>query len=128
MMKTTARSSERGSARVKFILVILVIAVVAYIGYMYIPVAYQSYLFKDLMQHNADVASTQGYDPAWVRDQLKKAAPEYDVPPDALILPERKDNRMVITVQFTKPIAFPGYTYSYNFDHTVRSTAFLTFK
>jgi hypothetical protein len=128
MMNATARPNERGSARLKFIVVILVIALIAYIGYLYIPVAYQAYLFKDLMQHNADVASTQGYDPAWVKDQLTKAAPEYDVPSDALILPERKDNRMVITVQFTKPIAFPGYTYNYNFDHTVRSTAFLTFK
>ena len=100
----------------------------AYLGYLYIPVAYQSYLFKDLMQHNADVASTQGYEPAWVKNQLTKAAPEYGVPVDAVILPERKDNRMEITVQFTKPIEFPGYTYNYTFDHTVKSTAFLTFK
>ncbi len=111
MTKTTTGASERGGARLKFIIVMLVIALVAYVGYLYIPVAYQSYLFKDLMQHNADVASTQGYDPAWVKNQLTKAAPEYGVPTDAEILPERKDNRMEITVQFTKPIHFPGYTY-----------------
>jgi hypothetical protein len=128
MNQKTARSTERGSARLKFILVILVIATVAYIGYLYIPVAYQSYLFKDLMQHNADVASAMGHDPAWVKNQLTKAAPEYDIPSDAIILPERKDNRMEVTVQFTKPIAFPGYTYNYTFDHTVKSSAFLTLK
>ncbi|MBC8029953.1 MAG: hypothetical protein H7Z16_07565 [Pyrinomonadaceae bacterium] len=128
MNKKTAKPSERGSARLKFILVILVIALVAYIGYLYIPVAYQSYLFKDLMQHNADVASTQGYDPAWVKNQLTKAGPEYGLPPDAKISTVHKENRMEVTVQFTKPIVFPGYTYNYNFDHTVKSTAFLTFK
>jgi len=128
MGKTSARSGERGGARLKFIVVILIIALVAYLGYLYIPVAYQSYLFKDLMQHNADVASAQGYDPAWVKSQLTKAAPEYGVPADAIILPARKDNRMEIRVQFTKPIEFPGYTYNYNFDHTVKSTAFITFK
>ena len=128
MTKANGRAGERGGARLKFIIVMLVIAVVAYIGYLYIPVAYHAYLFKDLMQHNADVASTQGYEPAWVKNQLTKAAPEYGVPADAVILPERKDNRMEITVQFTKPIDFPGYTYNYTFDHTVKSTAFLTFK
>jgi hypothetical protein len=128
MTNATARPGEFGGARLKFVIVILVIAMVAYIGYLYIPVAYQSYLFKDLMQHNADVASTQGYEPAWVKNQLTKAAPEYGVPADAIILPERKDNRMEITVQFTKRIDFPGYTYNYTFDHKVKSTAFLTFK
>ena len=122
------RRTELGEARLKFIVVVLVIALVAYLGYLYVPVAYQAYLFKDLMQHNADVASTQGYDPTWVKNQLTKAAPEYGVPPEAIILPALKDNRMEVTVQFSRPIHFPGYTYDYTFDHTVKSTAFLTFK
>ena len=128
MTKGIPGRGERGGARLKFIVVVLVIALVAYVGYLYIPVAYQAYLFKDLMQHNADVASTQGYDAAWVKNQLTKAAPEYGVPTDATITSAHKDNRMEITVQYTKPIDFPGYTYNYNFDHTVKSTAFLTFK
>jgi hypothetical protein len=128
MNLTTARPSERGSARLKFIIVVLIIALVAYTGYLYIPVAYQSYVFKDLMQHQVDVASTMGHDPAWVKNQLTKAGPEYGLPPDAVISPVQKDNRMEVTVQFTKPISFPGFTYNYEFDHTVKSTAFLTFK
>ncbi|MEP6718808.1 MAG: hypothetical protein ABJB21_06690 [bacterium] len=127
-MNTNERTSERGSARLKFILVMTVICVVAYLGYMYIPVAYQAYLFKDLMQHNVDVASTQGYAATWVKDQLVKAAPEYGVPPDAVIEPAQRDNRIEVTVRYTKPIEFPGYIYQYNFDQTVKSTAFLTFK
>ncbi len=128
MMNTTERATERGSARLKFILVIVIIAIVAYAGYLFVPVAYQAYLFKDLMQHNVDVSSTQGYDPAWVKNQLTKSGPEYDVPADAVIMASQRDNRMEARVQFTKPIAFPGYTYNYEFDHTVKSTAFLTFK
>jgi hypothetical protein len=46
-MNTKQRTSERGSARLKFIIVIAIIGVGAYLGYMYIPVAYQAYLFKD---------------------------------------------------------------------------------
>jgi len=128
MMNTTARSSERGSARLKFIIVIGIIALVAYAGYLFIPITYQAYLFKDLMQHNVDVAVTQGYDPAWVKNQLSKSSAEYGVPEDAIIAPVQRDNRMEVRVQFTKSIVFPGYTYNYNFDHTAKSTAFLTFK
>jgi hypothetical protein len=127
-MNTNDRTTERGSARLKFILVIAIIGIGAYIGYMYVPVAYQAYLFKDLMQHNVDVASTQGYQPTWVKDQLVKSAPEYGVPPDAVIDPAQRDNRIEVTVQFVKPIEFPGYTYQYHFDYTAKSTAFLTFK
>jgi hypothetical protein len=31
-----------------------------------------------------------------------------------------------VRVQFTRPISFPGFTYSYNFDYTAQSTTFLT--
>jgi anaerobic selenocysteine-containing dehydrogenase len=127
-MNTKERTTERGSARLKFLVVMVIIGAVAYMGYMYVPVAYQAYLFKDLMQHDVDVASTQGYPPTWVKDQLVKSAAEYGVPADAVIEPTQRDNRMEVTVQFTKPIEFPGYTYQYSFDHTAKSTAFLTFK
>ncbi len=127
-MNTKQRTSERGSARLKFIIVIAIIGVVAYIAYMFIPVLYQAYLFKDLMQHDVDVASSQGYQPTWVKDQLVKSAPEYGVPADAVINPVQRDNRIEVNVQYVIPIEFPGYTYEYNFDHTVKSTAFLTFK
>ncbi|HEX9544759.1 MAG TPA: hypothetical protein VF955_06210 [Pyrinomonadaceae bacterium] len=127
-MNTNERTTERGSARLKFIIVIAIIGVGAYIGYMFIPVTYQAYLFKDLMQHDVDVASAQGYPASWVKDQLVKSAPEYGVPADAVINPAQRDNRIEVTVQFVRPIEFPGYTYQYDFDHTVKSTAFLTFK
>ncbi len=122
------RSNERGGATLKFVITITVLAVVGYAGYMYIPVAYRAYLFKDLMQHYADVASAQGYQPAWAGEQLMKSEAEYEVPSDAIITPAIREQRVEIRVQFTKPIEFPGYTYVYEFDHTVKSTAFLTFK
>lgn len=127
-MNTIARKTERGSARLKFLMVIAVIGIIAYTGYVYVPVAYESYLLKDLMQHNVDVAATQGYPASWVKDQLTKAGKEYGVPADAVIDPTQRENRVEVRVQFVRPIEFPGFTYQYNFDHTARSTAFLTFK
>jgi hypothetical protein len=127
-MSTNGRTSERGGARLKFVIVMAIIGIVAYIGYMFLPVAYQAYLFKDLMQHDVDVASSQGYQATWVKDQLVKSAPEFGVPADAIINPLQRDNRIEVNVQYVIPIEFPGYTYQYNFDHTVKSTAFLTIR
>jgi len=122
------RKGERGGARANLVIFLMVAASLAYAGYLYIPVAYDAYLFKDWMQHNVDVAVTQGYQPAWVQEQLTKSLAEYNVPPNAVITPSQRDNRVEVRVQFTRPISLPGYTYQYEFDNTVRSTAFLTIK
>jgi hypothetical protein len=122
------RSGERGSATLKFVIVMALMATTAYLGYLYVPVAYQAYMYKDLMQHYADVAASQGYQPSWAGEQLVKSASEYDVPPNAIITPAQRDNRIEVRVQFVRVIEFPGYTYNYEFDHTVKSTAFLSFK
>lgn len=114
---------ERGAARLKFILILALIAVVAYIGYQYIPVAYQASRFKTAMQDNVDKAATLGQTNEWLRNQLKVEAREYSVPPEAEITIERSaEGRVQARVQYSRPIAFPGYTYSYKFDHTAKST------
>lgn len=127
-MNTVMRTSERGSARLKFIVVIGIIAIIAYSGYQFIPVAYQAYQFKDLMQHEVDTAAALGRPASWVKDQLTKSTAEYGVPADAVISPALQDNRMEVRVQYTQPVEFPGYTYNYEFDYTVKSSTFLTIK
>jgi hypothetical protein len=122
------KQGERGGARLKFIIAVAVFAVVVYVGYLYIPVAFDAYYFKDIMQNKVDLAATQGYETAWVRDQLDKSRAEYHVPPEAIIAPARNDNRIEVRVQFTRPISFPGFTYNYEFDYTAKSTTFLTIK
>jgi hypothetical protein len=122
------KQGERGGARLKFIIAVAVFAVVVYVGYLYVPVAFDAYYFKDVMQNKVDLAATQGYETAWVRDQLDKSRAEYHVPPEAIIAPARNDNRIEVRVQFTRPISFPGFTYNYEFDYTAKSTTFLTIK
>jgi hypothetical protein len=106
----------------------IILGSLAYGGYLFLPVAYQNYVFKDLMQHDVDLAAAAGYPPSWVEDQLTKSLPEYDIPKEAVITPGLNENRVEVRVQFTRLIEFPGYTYQYEFDHSVKSTAFLTFK
>jgi hypothetical protein len=122
------RSGERGGASLKFLIVIGFLGACAYAGYLYIPVAFQANAYKDLMQHYADVAATQGYPPSWTSEQLLKNGPDYGVPANAIITPAKRDQRIEVRVQFVKVIDFPGYPYNYEFDYTAKSTAFLTFK
>jgi len=117
---------ERGGAGVKLLLFLAVVVIVGYIGYMYIPVAIDAYYFKDAMQNKVNLAAVQGYDAAWLAEQLSKSKSQYNVPEDAVITPAQKEGRMEVRVQFTRPISFPGYTYSYDFDYTAQSTTFLT--
>jgi hypothetical protein len=123
------KDRERGAARLKFILIIALIAIVAYIGFQYVPVAYQASRFKTAMQDSVDKAATLGQPTEWLRTQLKAEAGEYNVPPEAVITIERSgDGRVQARVEYTRPIAFPGYTYSYKFDHTVKSTQLFSSK
>jgi hypothetical protein len=122
------RSNERGSARLKFLIVMAIFICALYGGYLYVPVAYQAYVFKDLMQHYVDVAATQGYKPSWAGEQLLKSETEYEIPSTAVITPTSRDNRVEVRVQYSRPVEFPGYTYEYNFDYTAKSTAFLNIK
>lgn len=126
--RAMTKSSEQGGARLKFVIVVLILGAVAYASYLYIPVRYDAYLYKDLMQHNVDVASASGKPASWVIEQLTKSAKEYNVPSDATISSSEEDNRVIATVRFIRPIQFFGYTYNYEFDQTTKSTAFLTTK
>jgi len=123
----TRRSNERGSATLKFLIVMSILGAGAYAAYLYIPVAYNAHAFKDVMQHYVDVASAEGKTPAATAEHLMRNFNDYGVPADAVITPVKRDNRLEVRVQYVKPIEFPGYTYNYEFDETVKSTAFLDF-
>ena len=121
-----ARRGERGGSRFNFIVVILVIALAAYSAYNYAPVAYNAYLYKDFMQETVNKAA---YPPvksnAWVAEQLRAAAEEYNLPEDADIQVQNENGRIVAHVTYTRDIQLPGYVYEYNFDHTARSSGFI---
>ena len=127
-MSTKLRTSEQGGARLKFLIVITIIAIVAYAGYQFIPVGYQAYQLKDLMQHDVDAAAAMGKPDSWVKEQLLKSSAEYGIPAEAVITGQTQNNRMEVRVQFTRPVEFPGYVYNYDFDYTTKSSTFLIIK
>jgi hypothetical protein len=122
----TARKSESGGARLKFLLVAALLASLAYEGYQFIPVFYLDYQLKDLMQHDVDTAVATGKGADWVKEQLVKNSTDYSIPANAVITPQLQENRMEVRVQFARPIEYcPGFVYDYAFDHTAKSATFL---
>lgn len=120
------RRGEHGGARLNFIVVIAIIALAVYSAYNYVPVAYNSYLYKDLMQETVNKAA---YPPIknneWVAQQLRDAAKEYDLPEDTKVNVQNENGRIVARVTWTRSIQLPGYVYDYDFDHSVRSSGFI---
>ena len=127
-MRRVSKKSEQGGARLKFLVVVAIIFIGAYGAYQFIPLAYQSYQLKDLMQHDVDTAVALGKPASWVQEQLVKASQDYGIPANAVITPLQEDNRVQVRVQYTQPIEFPGFVYNYEFDHTAKSSTFLSVK
>ena len=125
-MSLSAQLSQRGGARLNFIVILVVIALAAYSAYNYVPVAYNAYLYKDLMQ---DTVNKAAYPPIksgeWVAQQLRDAAREYDLPEDTNVSVQNENGRISAHVTWTRPVQLPGYVYEYNFDHTARSSGFI---
>lgn len=127
-MNTIARKSEQGGARLKFLIVAAIIIAVGYAAYQFIPILYQAYQIKDLMKHDVETAVALGKPATWVQEQLVKSSPDYGIPANAIITPSQQDNRIQVRVQYSLPVEFPGYVYNYEFDHTAKSSTFLTIR
>lgn len=119
---------QRGAARLNLVIFLVIVAAVVYAGYQYVPVAYHASLYKVYMQDTVDKAVATGQSTSWVETQFRASAAEYDVPPNAAYKIELRDGRMQASVHWTRPISLPGYTYQYDFNHTVKSANFLTSK
>ncbi len=127
-MSTMIRRSERGGARLKFVVVVAIIGIVAYVCYQCIPVFYQAYQIKDLMKHEVDTAVALGKPTSWITEQVLRQGPDYGLPKDAVISPAMQDSRVELRVQYRRPIEFPGFVYNYDFDYTAKSSNFLSIK
>jgi hypothetical protein len=118
---------ERGAARLKLIIVLAIVAAVGYMAFQYIPVAYQARSYQNFMKERVQAAADDPAVPmeqkaSRVETQLKNGASQYGVPADAKLSHIYQNGRLEVTVKFTRLInLLPGFTYQYEFDHTVKS-------
>jgi Flp pilus assembly protein TadG len=125
------RSSERGGAAVKFLLVFLVLAVLANAGINYIPVAYEGASFRQEM----DTAVVKGLSASGrlkplevVQASVQKAYVDYNLPEDAFVEIKPVNGVVEAHVVYTRRVnvlPFGIYKYDYNFDHVARPVGYL---
>ena len=125
------RDSERGGATVKFLLILVTIVLIANAGFNYVPVAYEGASFKQEMDTavvKGLAASGQMKPLEVVQASVKKAAYDYNVPPDAIVDIKPVSGVVQAHVVYTKSVTllpFGLYNYKYNFDYVARPTGYL---
>ena len=125
------RSSERGGAGVKFLIILTVLVLAGNAGFNYVPVAYDAESFRTEMGS----AVLQGMALAGkvtpienVKVRVQKAAVANDIPADAVIDVRQAGNVITAHVTYEKQVSllpFGIYRYTYRFDHTATPTGFL---
>ena len=125
------RSSERGSAGIKFLAIALVLILCANAGYNYIPVAYEGANLRQEM----DTAVVKGLAASGqlkplevVRASVEKAVRENHVPADAFVEIKPAGGVVQAHVVYTKKVPvlpFGIYDYSYDFNYLAMPTGYL---
>jgi hypothetical protein len=132
MSKETDRTSERGGAGAKLLIILTALILAGHAGVNYVPVAYAGESFKQDMQtavvQGLAAPIRAGKPTDFVKSKIEHAARANDIPADALI--EVKQNGKVIQahVFYTETInllPFGMFKYEYVFDHTATPTGFL---
>jgi hypothetical protein len=126
------RSSERGEAGVKLLLVLLVLFLIANAGYQFIPVAYAGESLKQDMQ----TAVIQGISipgkaspVELVKKRIWSSIESNHIPTDAFVEVKAKNNSITAHVYYIQEVPllpFGIYNYKYQFDHIATPTGFLT--
>ena len=125
------RSSERGSAGIKFLGVALVITLFANAGYNYIPVAYEGATLREAM----DTAVVKGLAASGqmkpldvVKASIEKAIRENNVPPDAFVEIKPAGSVVQARIIYSKQVSmlpFGIYKYRYDFNYLASPSGYL---
>lgn len=127
----THRESERGSAGVKFVIILAAIILFANAGLNYVPVAYNAESLKTEMSTAVlqGLAISGKLNPVDnVKARIAKAIVQNDIPADAVVDVKQAGNALTAHVTYTKEVnilPFGMYKYTYKFDHTATPTGFL---
>jgi hypothetical protein len=130
-MKTIVRSSERGSAGVKFLLIFVALIIVGNAGYNYIPVAYAGENFKSDVETAVvnGLAMPGRFDPAEViKRRVQDSIYNNSLPSDTFVEVKQVQNVYQVHAVYTQPVhvlPFGIYTYNYHFDKTIVPSGYL---
>ncbi len=125
------RSSERGSAAVKFLAIVVFLVLVANAGYNYIPIAYEGANLRQEMDTavvKGLAASGQMKPLEVVRASIERAVRDNNVPANAFVEIKPAGTVVQAHVVYTKEIPmlpFGMYKYRYDFNYLATPSGYL---
>ncbi|CAN5637943.1 hypothetical protein BH20ACI4_BH20ACI4_31350 [soil metagenome] len=132
MSKETDKTSERGGAGAKLLIILTALILAGHAGINYVPVAYAGESFKQDMQtavvQGLAAPIRAGKPTDFVKTKIEHAVRANDIPEDALIEVKQIGKVIQAHVFYTETVnllPFGMYKYEYVFDHTATPTGFL---
>ncbi len=125
------REAERGSAGVKFVVILVALILFGNALLNYVPVAYNAESLKTEMSTAVlqGLAISGKLNPVDnVKARIAKAIVTNDIPADAVVDVKQAGNALTAHVTYSKEVnilPFGMYKYTYKFDHTATPTGFL---
>ncbi len=125
------RTSERGGAGVKFLLVGVVLALILHAGYQYVPIAYEGASLRQDM----DTAVVKGISASGqlkpidvVKSSIQNAIRDNNVPSDAIIEIKPSGAAIQAQIMYSKQVPmlpFGIYKYKYDFNYVAIPKGYL---
>lgn len=119
------RTAERGEGNLGCIVWLLVLAVAVMISWKMIPVKVNNAELVDFMTEVAQFQSAQKT-PEEISKIIIARAGELGIPltKENITVTKTRD-RVRMTVDYTQPVQFPGYTYNWHFRHELDRPIFI---
>lgn len=119
------RTAERGEGNLGCIVWLLVLAVAVMISWKMIPVKVNNAELVDFMTEVAQFQSAQKT-PEEIKLIILTRAGELGIPltKENIVVTKTRD-RVRMTVDYTMPVQFPGYTYNWHFRHELDRPIFI---
>lgn len=119
------RTAERGEGNLGCIVWVLLLAIGVLFAWKLIPVKMNSAELYDYMDELARFSA--GHEaPEDIKKKLLGRADELRIPLDKdHVMVERSGDRIRMSVDYTVPVEFPGYTYNWHFHHELDRPIFI---
>ncbi len=117
------RRSEAGEGQGGCLVGIILMLIAGFIAFKLIPVKVKAAEVRSVVVDEAKSAGTHGDDR--IRKAILDKAQEEGLPvTDENIRIERTGNLIRVTVEYTVPVVFPGYTYQWHIQHYAENPIF----
>jgi len=114
---------ERGEGKLGCLVGLILLGVAVFVAWKMIPVKVKAAELRQTVVDEAKSAGTHNDDR--IRGAILKTAREDDLPvTDDDIKIVRTTSEITVTVTYTIPIVFPGYTYNWHLEHEARNPIF----